>query len=224
MERFFYTLGYALGTAESRIEALVSATDGVDDGPTDAPPTAERATAPRAAPHLVEDDGGDDDVAGAAVGTALGATAAGWVLSRLLRPHPIHWPRAILAGIVGTALADAVRLLEPREAGTPPPLPPRAEDLPRYAAGVATAAAYASLLYPRLPGAPVTRGLLFGALEAAAAREGGAFGFLRRIAPQVAIPLESLAEGATPRRGGPLADLAFGLGLGLYSRGEDDET
>lgn len=202
LHNIFYSLGYALGKAESLVD-VIAAQAGVEA-------SGDGRGAPAAvAPHDAEHG------AGAAIGTAVGATAAGWVLSRLLRPRPVHWPRAILAGITATALSDLATHLEEKD--RPVLFPPELEDLPRYAAGVATAAAYASLIYPRLPGSSLTRGLLFGAFEATAGQTGGTFGLLRRLVPDLALPLESLAEIGVPE-GGPAARLAFGLGLGLYSR------
>jgi hypothetical protein len=159
---------------------------------------------------------------GTAAAVALGSLAAGWVLSRLIRPRPVNWPRAVLAGVAGTALAELAQTLSHRGPERPLPFPPRAEDLPRYAAGVATAAAYASQIYPRLPGSPLTRGLIFGTVEAMVAESGGTFGLLQRVAPELRLPLgplgplSPLSTQMVPQRGA-LGSLAFGLGLGLYS-------
>lgn len=151
---------------------------------------------------------------------AIGGTAATWVLARLLRPHPVHWPRAITAGLAGTALLDlASRVEKPRAAQQPPPL--SADGALRYLGGITTAAAYAAFVYSRLPGSPAVRGLLFGAAEAAASAEGGALALLRRLSPGIAYPLEWLSPPTLPATG-PLARLAFGLGLALY-RGPDEE-
>lgn len=209
LDRVFYALGYAMEKAE----ALVA-----DSRP--ARPEAEEETAaPAEEPDRTV--GKLPATPGAAAGAAIGAVAGGWVLARLLRPASVHWPRVVLAGIAGTVLADLAATLERREGADERPFPPGPDDLPRYAAGVATAAAYASLLYPRLPGSPLTRGLLFGALEAAASEAGGTFELLRRLSPQLAFPLESLASPGLPP-GGPLAGVAFGVGLGLYRAGEED--
>jgi hypothetical protein len=155
---------------------------------------------------------------GPSAALTIGSLAAGWLLSRLIRPRPVNWPRAVLAGVAGTALADFALLLSQRtpEQDRPAPFPPRLEDLPRYAAGVATAAAYGSQIYPRLPGSPLTRGLIFGTVEAVVADNGGALGLLQRVAPQFKLPLGPLAAYESPPRG-TIASLAFGLGLGLYS-------
>jgi hypothetical protein len=155
---------------------------------------------------------------GATAGAALGSLAASWVLSRFLRPRPIHWPRAVIAGLAGTALADLVQNITQQGSDDHPPFPPGVEDLPRYAAGIATAAAYGAQLYPRLPGSPLTRGLIFGTVEAVVAESGGALGLLQRVAPDVRLPLAPLATYAPPHRGA-LESLAFGLGLALYSTG-----
>jgi hypothetical protein len=93
--------------------------------------------------------------------------------------------------------------------------------LRRLGGGVAVAAGYASLLYPRLPGSPLVRGLAFGALEVAAAPTGG----LVRMAgdvPGLRFPLQALAVPEEEGRG-PIAHMAFGLGLGLLYRYDEDE-
>ncbi|HEX7119253.1 MAG TPA: hypothetical protein VF212_10720 [Longimicrobiales bacterium] len=130
----------------------------------------------------------------------------------------MRWPRVLLAGVAGTALLELADAVERRLGTVPPDAPPPDGPL-RYAAGIATAAAYASLLYPRLPGAPAARGLVFGALEAAATRAGGTFTLLRRLSPQISLPVEALAPPVVPARG-PLSAVAFGIGLGLYRDGD----
>lgn len=155
---------------------------------------------------------------GASAAIALGTIAAGWVLGRLIRPKPINWPRAILAGAAATALADLVDSVSGPDPERRSPFPPSVEDIPRYAAGIATAAAYGAQIYPRLPGSPLTRGLIFGTVEAMVADDGGALGMLQRVAPQMRLPLGELGIHALPPRS-TIASLAFGLGLGLYSAG-----
>ncbi len=214
--RLAYSIGYAMGRADTLIE--------VDDAPA-ADPTVvqppytgghqnDRTTAP-GKDYTRQEHWPAPEERGPSAGIALGTLAAGWLLSRLIRPRPVNWPRAVLAGVAGTALAELADSLSHRDAERPIPFPPRAEDLPRYAAGVATAAAYGAQIYPRLPGSPLTRGLIFGTVEAMVADSGGALGLLQRVAPQLRLPLGSLAEYASER--GPAASLAFGLGLGLYS-------
>lgn len=233
--RLAYSIGYALGRADSIIEAGASAIPDLtplaskaypggprNDHPeweefapetTSAPGTGTGHAKPRGA-HTSTDEVEADD--GIEAGAALGTLAAGWALSRLARPHPVNWPRAILAGAAATALADLVGSFDRGSDRHRPPFPPTVEDLPRYAAGVATAAAYAAQIYPRLPGSPLTRGLIFGAVEAAVRENGGAIGMIQRYVPQLSLPLSSLAGFAAPRRSA-LASLAFGVGLALYA-------
>src|SRR5690625_6409142 len=61
----------------------------------------------------------------------------------------------------------------------------------------------------------MTRGLIYGAVDASLSEEGGVLGLLERVVPQVELPLRSLA--LSPGRRTRLASIAFGLGLGLYS-------
>jgi hypothetical protein len=150
----------------------------------------------------------------------VGATGA-WLVARVLRPGPVSWTRVVIAGIAATFLADlAARTLDDGSHGAR--ANGRADDpetlLRRYGAGIAISAGYASLLYPRLPGPPLLRGLAFGALEVAAAPRGG----LVRLAsetPGLQFPLQGLAL-PLDDDAGPLASLAFGLGLGLFYRAD----
>ncbi len=157
------------------------------------------------------------------------AAAAGWLVSRLLRPKKVSWPRVVVAGLGATVLSDVVaRALGPESED---PFLAYDEDpdalLVRLAAGVAMAAGYAALLYPRLPGPPLAKGLIVGAMEMGAAPHGG----LIRVAtetPGLKFPLSDLAA---PGDGGtdPLANVAFGVALGLLYRpdlfaGRDDDA
>lgn len=231
--RLAYSFGYALGRADSIVETGAAALPDLSAITTETYPAGHQndhqageestyestadlgmKTGPYEQPGAYPEEEGDDV---ASAGYALGTLAAGWVLSRIIRPHPVNWPRAVLAGVAATALADLVGSLGRSETTERrPAFPPTAEDLPRYAAGVATAAAYGSQIYPRLPGSPLTRGLIFGTVEATMAESGGALGLVQRYVPQLRLPLASLASHAAPQRSA-LASLAFGVGLALYA-------
>jgi hypothetical protein len=145
----------------------------------------------------------------------LGPLATGWLVSKVLRPAPVSWPRAIAAGLAGATLAaltdqlqDALRpsraiAVDPRQPST------------RYITGVATATAYAALFYSRLPGSPLTRGLIFGGVEALLAPGGGAAAAVRQISPRFAFPMAALVG---PVADSPLGNVAYGVGLGLVYR------
>jgi hypothetical protein len=157
-----------------------------------------------------------------AIVDSIAMTAAAAVLARVLRPKPVSWPRVIVAGVAASAFADFVGRVT--EAEPAPDREPHAEDseelLARFGAGIGIAAGYAALLYPRLPGPGLLRGLLFGALEVAAAPRGG----LVRLAtdtPGLKFPLQTLAS-PIDEDAGPLSHLAFGLGLGLFYRASDE--
>jgi hypothetical protein len=159
-------------------------------------------------------------------GELMAGAAGAWLVARVLRPGPVSWTRVVIAGIAATFLADlAARTLDDgrgEEGASDRVGRPAGDDpealLRRYGAGIALSAGYASLLYPRLPGPPLLRGLAFGALEVAASRRGG----LVRLAaetPGLRFPLQGLA--LPPEEDtGPLAHLAFGLGLGLFYRAD----
>lgn len=214
LQNVFYAIGYALGEAEGLLDGAEAGGREAEPVPTSAADSAA-GTGPR---HAAVEPTTWPDAPGAVAGAALGAAAAAWLLARLFTPRPVRWPRALLAGLAGSACAAAAEFVE-RRLGTVPPDTPAMDGPVRLTAGIAAAAAYASLLYPRLPGAPGTRGLIFGAIEAAATQAGGTFTLLRRLSPQIAVPFEALAPAIVPARG-PISAVAFGLGLGLYRDGD----
>lgn len=220
--RLAYAAGYALGRADALIEGdETSATEPLaSPTPYPAPPPNDREATSgeqaRPRPRTVIESEVELEEGGQSAAIALGTIAAGWLLGRIIRPRPVNWPRAIVAGVAGTALAELADNFSRRDPERPSPFPPSLEDIPRYAAGIATAAAYGAQIYPRLPGSPLTRGLIFGTVEAMVADSGGAIGMLQRVAPQLRLPLGALGSYALPQRS-TIASLAFGLGLGLYS-------
>lgn len=203
---FFYSLGYLIEEAGDLVSRPPRGARGADAGPD---PWSGDGDAPDAG-----DAPGPPDLLALA-----GTTVGSWVLARVLRPGPVSWPRAIVAGIAATALAQAIDVVERGASGATDEDddPSRADTAARYVAGVATAVAYASLIYPRIPGPPLVRGLAFGAIEAATLASGGVLATLRQISPRLSFPLSSLtlpgAAGSSPA-----ANLAFGLGLGLFYR------
>lgn len=211
----FYRVGTVAGTGLGVIERALP---------------APASPAPATDPNPADDDGRAGDSAADAdpddhdllVDSLLGA-AAGWVVKTALRPRSVSWPRVLVAGISATVLADVVG----RTFGAPSEDRDRAYGdepdafLVRLGAGIAMAAGYAAILYPRLPGSPLARGLIFGAMELAAAPHGG----LVRVAtdtPGLKFPLQDLAV-PIDEDAGPLAHLAFGVGLGLLYRPDLDE-
>lgn len=161
-----------------------------------------------------------------------GLAAAGLLSTRLFHPREVHWPRAVLAGIIGTLLYDAGSELQTRvrerKIGTSREAPADGEErmervmarAGRYAAGVGMSAFYARHLYGRLPGSPLAQGVAFGVLDALALRWGGALEVLQRIAPDLPLPsaYPSLAGDDTPLSQHLLAQVAFGAGVGLVYR------
>lgn len=194
-----YRIGYALGELDKKVRGKAGAAAPETPAET-GPPSGDggRETATDIEPLLIR------------------ATET-WLLSRLLRPRPVRWPMVILAGLGATALSDLVRRFETPDA--------QSDDIDeiafRYAAGIATASAYAAVLYPRLSGRPLTRGLLFGLIEVLAAPHGGVVVLGRKLAPTIKLPLQGLAL-PVDDEAGPLAHLAFGAGLGLLYRGGGD--
>jgi hypothetical protein len=210
----FYHLGVAAGGFGPRLTGKHGA---------GASAAGLRHDLPGPGPEDPEDPG--DAPLGHAGGLVAGAAGA-WLIAKVLRPRPVSWTRVVLAGVAATFLADmAVRAFDRDRAAGRIPLADDPESLLRkFGAGIATAAGYAALLYPRLPGSPLARGLAYGAMEVAAAPRGGLVRMAADI-PGLRYPLQGLA---LPEEddASPYAHLAFGLGLGLFYRYDpgDDES
>lgn len=205
-------LFYSLGSWVGGLTAADDPDDGSGGGHTEQPGASRDPTAG----DPVEDNG-------LLVNTILAGTAT-WAVGKLLRPESVSWPRVVVAGIGATVLADLVTgALEPAGRERDSALEEDPDTLMiRLAAGIALAAGYASLLYPRLPGPPLARGLAFGALEIVASPRGG----LVRVAsetPGLKFPLKELAV-PLHDDGGPLSALTFGLVLGALYRPGDTEV
>ena len=207
-----YSLGQLVGTGIGVLEARMGGRPDPSDPPTAS--DSSNPSTPSASSSGSDPTFEDDDLL---VNSILGA-AVGWVVKKTLRPRSVSWPRVVVAGIGATVVADVVG----RAVGPSSEERDRAYDedpdalLVRIGAGIAMAAGYAALLYPRLPGSPMTRGLIFGAMEVATAPHGG----LVRVAtdtPGLKFPLKDLAV-PIDERAGPLANMAFGLSLGLLYR------
>ena len=216
----FNRLGHAIGTVEARMR-------GADGG--HERPRAHREVAvydPESGDvHDLDDgldaDGLDPEQAETMENLALTAGGA-WLLSRLLRPRDVSWTRVVLAGLAATLVADLVGRTEKKPASGELPFAGDAEELTaRLGAGVAIAAGYAALLYPRIPGPPLFRGLAFGALEILAAPRGGLMG-IAATTPGVKFPLQALAM-PVDEDASPLSHLAFGLTLGMLYRYDYEE-
>lgn len=209
LDDLFNRLGATLGTLEAELRHRTGAADG-----------------PREVAVYDTDTGDVHDLDAEPPVTLESAAllaAGAWLLSRVLQPRDVSWPRVILAGIAATAIADLVG----RTAAKPPypegrPFADDAEELlARFGAGVAIAAGYAALIHPRLPGPPLLRGALFGGLEILAAPRGGVLG-IAASTPGVKFPLQALVM-PVDEDAGPLSHLAFGLALGALYRYEAEE-
>lgn len=206
----FYRVGYAVGQIESYV---ARGSDTEDDDATPRPRRRQRS-APAPTPRRERRDDGED--MRGQMEEALKDAAETWFVSRILRPRHISWPAVLFAGLTATALSDLVAYYTDPERRFP--YDDDAEELvARYGAGIASTAAYAAVLYPRLPGTPVTRGLTFGLLDVVTEPEGGIIAIARRVAPQLRFPLKPFAMPVN-EDAGALARMAFGLALGLFYR------
>jgi hypothetical protein len=204
----FYHLGAAVGELGAQLSGKAGAENGhggidVDGNDTDSDE------------HDLLD--GVDSQALGHTGELVAGAAGAWLVTRVLRPSPVSWTRVVIAGVAATFLADlAARTLDDRQPDRATPADEPEALLQRFGAGIAIAAGYASLLYPRLPGPPLLRGLAFGVFEVAASSRGG----LVRMAagtPGLRFPLQGLAL-PLHDEAGPASHMAFGLGLGLFYR------
>ncbi len=219
MERLLERLGYAsqwlTDTLRERAGAAVESGDHLRD---EADGLLERA--------------GDllpEGIRGEMVGAA--ATAAGtWMASRYLVRGRVRWSRAVIAGVAGTLLYDAIDRVDRLRSGGIS-LEPRAlramladegEDADwgdvgaRYGAGVALALFYAGYLHHRLPGPAPMRGALFGALDAVALRWGGLLPLLERLHPELELPtgFATLGHSGPPTNTLIARHIAFGIAVG----------
>lgn len=234
----FYHLGTVVGSLGAPLTGKHGAA-GAEPGPQR--PTPDAGAHESGGPRGGGDAGGAGVAGGAGeahqaeaighAGSLAAGAAATWLASRVLSPRPVSWTRVVIAGVAATFLADLAE--RTFDTDRPRPRSPVTEDpealLRRFGAGVAVAAGYASLLYPRLPGPPLLRGLAFGALEVATAPRGGLVG-LASETRGLRFPLQALAA-PMDESAGPIARMAFGVGLGLFYHhgesaddGEDDDV
>jgi hypothetical protein len=219
----FYRLGSAAGTIEAYLvdrpigEVAVYDDEGDDVHDPEAAEGDVLTLEPDAAD--LPDDEADDDEADDDEDSSSGAVIAGaWILATIFRPRSVRWSRVIVSGVAATLLSDFVgRMADPTPVAGREPFARDADELQsRLGAGVATAAGYAALLYPRIPGPPLFRGLVFGALEVVASPKGGLINLITRT-PGIRFPLHRLAR-PVDEDAGPMSRLAFGIGLGLLYR------
>jgi hypothetical protein len=224
LERWLFQLGYASERVHQALQGVREAAAGIADR---AAATTEELESE------LEGAWGEDAIEDVKqeVGSLAATTALGVIAAQLLKPRPVNWPRAIVAGTIGTLVYDAETLVEARlrgrKFGTRTHSRPAAADesiatlLARYAAGIGMAAFYARYLYGRLPGPPLVQGVTYGVLESTTRAWGGAMSLLNRLSPEIRLPTgytSGLARGSES----PLEALgrhaAFGAALGLVYR------
>lgn len=160
---------------------------------------------------------GDDEGGGLELALAAGA---GTLLARVLRVWPGRGrppvERLLRAGLAGGGAALAREVLTPLLRGEPR-LPALDGDLPeRVVAGTARGLLYGAVVEPRVPGAPVVRGLLYGTAEYALSPWGGMRGLLGRFAPYRRLPVISgLLAGSEGGEDTLLDHVTFGIALAL---------
>jgi hypothetical protein len=201
-------------------------------GLADAGSSADRDQRPlpprdRTTPSEVPASPGDGALAG-----LIGGAASSALIAQIVRPRRVHWPRAVLAGVLGTLAYDAETVVRSvraeRKFGTRSAAAAgvvraltRVEGA-RLAAGVGMAGFYAAFVHRRLPGPAVVHGLAYGAAEALTRGWGGPAGLLARVAPGVRVPAAT-GRGLARPEDGPIErftrHLAFGATLAvIYGR------
>jgi hypothetical protein len=228
LEGWLYRMGYATARLENLLhharESALDAADRVASIATDADPSEEFG------------QGDDADDLREQFGSLAATTAAGALVAQLVRPRSVNWPRAILAGTIGTLVYDAETVVESRfrqrKFGTSTAAP--ASDaypglslqLTRYAAGIGMAGFYARYLYGRLPGSPLVQGLTFAMLESGTRAWGGPVALLQRFAPEVLVPsgyTRGIARDDETTFQRLRRHLLFGLVLGVVYRAKEKE-
>jgi hypothetical protein len=231
LEGWLYRLGYASARIGDVLQSARDAASGAADRASDAAGDLV---------DEVDDRWHDDDEEPGSLrehaGSLAATTAVGALVAYLLRPHKVNWPRAILAGTIGTLLYDAETVVESRlrqrkfgtrpGAGGFPPLGDIRAHLGRYAAGIGMAGFYAQFLYGRLPGPPVVQGAVYGLLESATRGWGGPVALLNRLSPEIPVPsgyTHGIAHGTETAFERARRHLLFGAALGLVYRNDSDE-
>lgn len=224
MERWLERVGYAVQFVGNALQAA----------------TAAAAEAAGDAADEVVDAAEEVDERPPLAGAAgvLASAAGGWLATRLLGARDVSLGRAVLAGVIGTVLYDAVMATDERLSGrkfdTIRPLGAAVTDdenlqvwigwAAHYAAGVGLAILYAKHVYGRLPVPGVVQGAAFGLLDAATLSWGGLYPLLNRAVPGIDIPPGYTGLAADPdlTARSALRHLAFGVGVGLVYRAEEE--
>lgn len=216
MERWLERLGYAAQWLSDSARAAADAGADLDERLDDALPEEAGPAAARAA------------------AIALAGTLATRLLGRLIRPADVSWPRAVLAGVVGTLLYDAMMAADQRlfnrKFDTIGPLGEVITDDPdmqrwagwaaHYAGGVGLALLYARYFHHRIPGPRLARGALFGLFDATTVAWGGVYPLLQSAGVSFPLPASAavLAHAPEITAQSLLRHLAYGVGVGLVYR------
>lgn len=230
---------YRVAYASARIGVRASAAGEVR---TEREPAAGRAAGRRRQVHRADDPEPPADAVPLAaalheqLAPVLAATAVGSLLGQLLEPRRVHWPRAIVAGTIGTLVYDAETLVDAmrrrRKFGTTAPVwrvlfrgGARAQ-LGRYAAGVGMAGFYGRFLHGKLPGPGPLQGMAYGLVEAVTRGAGGPVALLERLAPELSVPAAYTRGIAHPDETAAQRlrrHLLFGVVVGVVYQALDDD-
>jgi len=197
-EDLWFRLGYALERARH---------------PT--PPSGKKLAglAERASARRRDDDGraglSTDDLVSAGIALAAGKLLDRWRPRREARFSTLL--RAALAGAGAALILDLVRpLLGGRRSGLD------AETAGRLLVGAAQGLFYGAVVEPRVPGAPILKGALFGSAEFAADPAGGLTHLIGAHAPHARLPLVgSLLEDLDTHERTYLEHVTFGIALAV---------
>jgi hypothetical protein len=200
-EDLWFRLGYALERARHPTPSAGTKLAGL----------AERARKRR---RDVSEKGGalsKDDLVSAGIALAAGKLLDHWRPTREAKLSTLL--RAALAGAGAALILDVVR---PWLGGRPSSLGLDSETGGRLLAGAAQGLLYGAVVEPRVPGAPLLKGALFGSAEYAADSAGGLSHVIGAHAPQARVPfVGALLEGLDAHERTYLEHLTFGIALAV---------
>ena len=130
--------------------------------------------------------------------------------------------RAAVSGATASLIVD---LLRPIVQGEPCVPVLDLETADRMIAGAGQGLVYGSVVEPRVPGPPIAKGVLFGAVEYLAKPLGGVSEFLGKHAPQSRLPiLSQVLQKLEDHERLWIEHVAFGVALALIYQSKDSKS
>ncbi|HCO12809.1 MAG TPA: hypothetical protein DIT46_01410 [Gemmatimonadetes bacterium] len=153
------------------------------------------------------------------------AMVADRVLRNWNKRTEVDFKQLFRAAVSGATAALIVDLLRPLVQGKPGVPVLDLETADRLIAGAGQGVVYGSIVEPRVPGPPITKGFLFGAAEYLAKPLGGVSEFLGQHAPQSRLPiLSQVLQKSEDHERLWLEHVAFGVALALIYQSKDSKS